>query len=738
LSAPASLFGIRHHGPGSARRLVEALEALKPTVVLIEGPSDATPLLPLLAHPAMITPVALLAYAEDDASRASFFPFARYSPEYQATVWAVANGAELRFIDLPSTDRLAATAPEDTSAPADADPVSYDPIGVLAKAAGYDDGESWWSDTIEQNLHGGAVFDAVTDAMTALRETVPPPTGREAAREAYMRLEIAKAVKEASGPVAVVCGAWHVPALAAKHSATADREILKGRIKAKVKATWTPWTTQRLARATGYGAGVVSPGWFSHLWENGDRDDRDAIWLTRMAMALRDRGHEVSTASLIDAQMLASALATLRDRPAAGFEELTEAAVSVFCAGDPSLWHEVSDELLIGGAVGEIPPETPLAPLIEDLQRQQKAVRLKPEALERELSLDLRTDAGLARSTLLHRLTILGVPWGRLADGGRSRGTFREIWKLVWDPEFSVSLIENTVHGATIRDAADARTMETMRGEGDIADLATAVREAMVADLSGSVSYGIRRLESMAALDADSLPLLQSLPPMADMLRYGEARAGQTGPIEALMPRVVARASLSLHYAVRDLDAPAAETMRTAVQEADDAIRLAKLGENVRDQWLMALERIPGDLNASPLIVGAVARMLYEADRMTAEDTSTLLGRMLSPGRTTADAAAFFEGFFTDSGPRMVHDGLLRGSVDEWMAGLDEEEFVATLPLFRRAFGRMDAMERRRLMDAVFDKRAEGARGYVETPGATAAWPALQARILELIEGNAA
>ena len=717
---------------------MEALEALKPTVVLIEGPSDASSLLPLLAHPAMITPVALLAYAEDDASRASFFPFARYSPEYQATVWAVRNGAEVRFIDLPSTDRLALSGPEDTATPADGDPVSYDPIGVLARAAGYDDGESWWSDTIEQNLHGGAVFEAMADAMTALRETLPPPTGREAAREAHMRLEIARSVKESDGPVAVVCGAWHVPALAAKHSIASDKDILKGRVRAKVKATWTPWTTQRLARVTGYGAGVVSPGWFSHLWENGDRDDRDAIWLTRMAMALRNRGHEVSTASLIDAQMLASALATLRDRPAAGFEELTEAAVSVFCAGDPALWNEVSDELLIGSVVGEIPPETPLAPLIEDLQRQQKAVRLKPESLERELALDLRTDAGLARSTLLHRLTILGVPWGRLADGGRSRGTFREIWKLVWEPEFSVSLIENTVHGATIRDAADARTMETMRGEGDIADLATAVREAMVADLTDSVEYGIRRLESMAALDADSLPLLQSLPPMADMLRYGEARANQTGPIEALMPRVVARASLSLHYAVRGLDAPAAETMRTAVQEADDAIRLAKLGDDVRDQWLTALERIPGDTGASPLIVGAVARMLYEADRMTADETSVLLDRMLSPGRTTADAAAFFEGFFTDSGPRMVHDGLLRGSVDGWMAGLDEEEFVATLPLFRRAFGRMDAMERRRLMDAVFDTRAEGARGYVETPGAASAWPALQARILELIEGKAA
>ena len=733
--ASVSLFGVRHHGPGSARRLVEALEALKPDAVLIEGPCDATPLLPLLAHPAMVTPVALLAYAEDDASRASFFPFAEYSPEYQATLWAVRNGRDVRFIDLPSTDRLSIEDERDPSEPEDADPVSFDPIGVLARTAGYEDGESWWSDTIEHSADDSPVFEAVADAMTALRDETRPVGGREAAREAHMRLEIAKASKEFDGPVAVVCGAWHVPALATRTSLSADRDILKGRPKTKVKATWTPWTTPRLARAAGYGAGVVAPGWFSHLWENGDRPDRDARWLTRIAIALRAKGHQVSTASLIEAQRLAGALAALRERPSPGFEELQEASVSVFCGGSMALWNEIAQELLVGSSVGEIPPETPLAPLIEDLQRQQKAVRLKPEALDRDLALDLRTDAGLARSTLLHRLNVLGVPWGRLEGGGRSRGTFRENWKLAWVPEFSVTLIENTVHGATIRDAADSKVMDGMRGERDIAEMAETVRQAMVADLPRAVTYGIGALEHRAALDADALPLLLSLPPMADILRYGEARAGQVAPIEALMPGIAARAALALHYAVRNLDREAAERMRMAIQRADDAIRLAKLDDEVREGWLSALAQIPGDPGASPLIVGSVARLLYESERMDAEGASTLLGRMLSPGVAMADAAGFFEGFFTGAGPRLIHDGLLRGSVDRWMASLDEEAFVTTLPLFRRAFGGMDRMERRRLIDAIFERRVGRAKGYVPALGAAEAWPTLEERILGILDG---
>src|SRR5215475_7778465 len=110
MTGQLAFFGIRHHGPGSARRLVQALDELKPAAVLIEGPADASDLLPMLADPDVVTPVALLTYAEENPANASFFPFAEYSPEYQAARWAVRHGAALRFIDLPAADRLGAAS----------------------------------------------------------------------------------------------------------------------------------------------------------------------------------------------------------------------------------------------------------------------------------------------------------------------------------------------------------------------------------------------------------------------------------------------------------------------------------------------------------------------------------------------------------------------------------------------------------------------------------------------------
>lgn len=723
MAVPISYFGIRHHGPGSARRLVEALDALMPSAVLIEGPADASSLLPMLADPDMVLPVALVTYAEDDPARASFFPFAQYSPEYQAALWAVRHNAEVRFIDLPASDRLSLLNEDgDEPAPAD-DAIVRDPIGALATAAGYDDGESWWRDVIEENPSASPIFAAVTDAMTVLRQETETLCAREAAREAHMRLEVARAGKEADGPIAVVCGAWHVPALTASHTLSADRDLLKGRTKLKIKATWAPWTEPRLSFASGYGAGVSAPGWCQHVWETAGRDDSSAIWLARVARMMRDKGHFVSTASVIEAIRLGTALAAMRDRPAPGFEELRDAAIACLCFGERLLWDQIATDLLIGSGVGAIPEHTPLAPLLEDLQRQQRLTKLKPEALERELALDLRSDSGLARSKLLHRLLILGVPWGQLTDPGRSRGTFREKWTLCWQPEFAVQLVENLVFGATIKDAASGKILAAMAAETDLAGLAELVRNAMVADLANAVDLGISALEKKAALTSDCPSLLAALPPMADIVRYGEARAGAADHLAVMMPRLVVQAALALPYAARNLDAEAAAMFRNAILAADRAIHLVELEPDILESWQQALRQILSDNQATRLISGLAARILYAADQLSADDAASLLARMLSPGTQIIDAAGFFDGFFDGAGERLIHDAPLRDAVDGWLVSLDEEDFIAHLPLFRRVFSVLDRAERRRLMDALFGRAKSGSAGYRLVDGAQQLWP---------------
>ena len=105
--SPVTVLGIRHHGPGSARSVATALDALAPDCVVIEGPPELDALVPLAAHPDLVPPVAGLVYAVDSPRLAAFYPFAVFSPEWVALQWAVGHDVEVRFADLPATHMLA-------------------------------------------------------------------------------------------------------------------------------------------------------------------------------------------------------------------------------------------------------------------------------------------------------------------------------------------------------------------------------------------------------------------------------------------------------------------------------------------------------------------------------------------------------------------------------------------------------------------------------------------------------
>ena len=75
------ILGIRHHGPGSARSVAEALEELRPDLVLIEGAPELDELSDLAGDPDLVPPVAALVYAADRPRLSSFYPVASFSPE---------------------------------------------------------------------------------------------------------------------------------------------------------------------------------------------------------------------------------------------------------------------------------------------------------------------------------------------------------------------------------------------------------------------------------------------------------------------------------------------------------------------------------------------------------------------------------------------------------------------------------------------------------------------------------
>ena len=65
-------------------------------------------------------------------------------------------------------------------------------------------------------------------------------------------------------------------------------------------------------------------------------------------------------------------------------------------------------------------------------------------AFERQTPFLDSVDDSLERSYLLHRLNLLGVPWGQLERNTGGKGTFHEVWRTQWQPEFSIRSLVKT------------------------------------------------------------------------------------------------------------------------------------------------------------------------------------------------------------------------------------------------------------------------------------------------------
>jgi len=703
------VFPIRHHGPGSARALAAALSSWEPDAVLIEGPPEANTVLEMASSPELRPPVALLAYLPGKPALSAFYPMASWSPEWVALQHAMARGVPATMIDLLAgvlLTRRSERGVED-GGPA----LAGDPIGRLAEAAGYDDPERWWEDVVEHRVDEEP-WEAITEAMAELR--AHPLAGLdgahlelEAQREASMRQHI-RAAEKKHEKVAVICGAWHAPVLVERGPAKPDQALLAGLSRERATVTWVPWAYTRLALASGYGAGVASPGWYEHLYTSPDRPIER--WMVKVAALLRGEQLDASPASVVEAVRLAEALATMRGRPLAGLAECTDAARSVLGGGYGTVLNLIARRLVVGDAIGEVPPGSPTVPLAADLASQQRRLRLRPESGARPLELDLRKDTDLGRSQLLHRLNLLGIAWGSVAAQQRGTGTFREEWTLHWEPELAVRVIEASLYGMTVEAAATARAVEVAGSAADIAAVTRLVEHCLLAELPAALPAVMAALDERSALSTDVGELMDALSPLARVLRYGTVRRTEVAALQHVVQGLVARLCVSLGPAMVSLDDAAALAMTRRISAV--TVALSPLADqSLRREWLGTMAALSATPALHGLPAGRASRIVLDAGLITAGEVARRLSAALSRGESPAHGASWIEGLLEGSGLLLVHDHALLGLIDEWVGGVSSDIFNDVLPLLRRSFALFEPGERRLIGDAARRLSLQGGTG---------------------------
>jgi hypothetical protein len=438
--------------------------------------------------------------------------------------------------------------------------------------------------------------------------------------------------------------------------------------------------------------------------------------MTKAARVLRTADVSASSASSIEAVRLAHALAGLRGRPKPGLPETMEAMGAVFCEGDPMVLSLLRRPLLIGERLGELPEGLAQLPLQEDIERQQKTLRLKPTASVTPLELDLREPGGRARSVFLHRLSAVKINWGRKGDVRGGKGTFKEQWSLKWEADMVLAVIDASSFGNTLVAAAEARLTKAAAADPTLENLVALLEHALLAELPGAGEAILSRVQAAATAVDDPPGLLRAIAPLARLARYGSVRQMDLDQVRVIATGLATRAHIELPASVSGLADEAAEALAKLIGGHDEAIRLLEVVA-LTEEWRAVTRRIMEHGSAHALLRGLCTRMQRDADALDGGEAATRLSHALSAGQTPDSAAAWLDGFLGGGGAVLVHDPELLGLLHGWLGRVPPDYFQAVLPLLRRTFSRFTGPERGQIGQSITQLGGGGGRG--ESGGTT-------------------
>ncbi|MDE7000583.1 MAG: hypothetical protein K2P73_09855 [Lachnospiraceae bacterium] len=701
-----NFFGIRHLSPAGAYYLRGFLDERKPRLVLVEGPSDFGDMLSDIVRGETKPPIAVLAYTKEAPVRTVLYPFAEYSPEYQAIQWCHKHQVECRFMDLPSETFLA--IPESGMQETEGEEGRMNVYEQLDRKSGGDGHDTFWERVMEQAgsmeaYHLGAnSFGANIRSFT---EGTENDWAETALREAYMRRQIRKAVDSGVEPqdIVVVTGSYHVEGL--KNWRDAD-EDLSDMPKVGANHTLMPYSYYRLSTRAGYGAGNKAPAYYALLWEGLNRGEpMYAVYsyLIRLAEYQRGKGNPVSSASVIEAVRLAMSLAQLRGGTIASLRDLRDAAET--CLGEGSVSNIIlaTADTEIGTAIGALPDGVSRTSIQEDFYRQLKDLKLEKyrDITAQDLMLDLRENRrvsseksafiDLHRSFFLHRLRVIQVGFAQQQAVSQDNATWSEHWVVRWTPEAEIELVESALRGDTIDGAASFVMKERVESADKMGDIALVIEDACCCGMEKAVSYATAALQRMAVDAASVEDLAKTAHRLSIVVQYGNIRRIDAKPLEPILRQLFYRACLILESACVCDDA-ASQVITAAMEQLNSA----ELAHDFLDsaEWIKVLDNISERDDLNTKLSGFAAAILLERGSMDTQQLRTEVSRRLSKGIPADLGAGWFEGLAMKNRYALIARLSLWESLNDYLVTLDDEEFKRALVFLRRAFADFSAAEK--------------------------------------------
>jgi hypothetical protein len=730
LDAQVVYLPVRHHSPACAHHVRVVLEQVRPSHVLIEGPRDASALIPFLQDPAARPPLAIYTtYTRPvpdapDEHRASYYPLCDYSPEWVALRTAAQLGAAVRFIDLSFPEMVEAgrTQPADhADSLQEESRLSHNAfLLAAARRAGARDADDLWDHLFEANYRRRSAqefFHGVLTYCACARATDGASADQrdDLAREACMAAQVAELATQGTR-IVVVTGGYHTVALPSTRPRSP--RAVKLRRPQDAGVTLMRYNFEQLDRLNGYASGMPSPGFYQRAWDGEDPVDT----LVELARALRGERGEPSPSEAIVAVQQLRQLSALRGHAQPTREDLLDVARSVYVKGSLEIEGvrvlAAARKLFAGERVGDVPAAAGRPPIVLDFEAQADAMKLARTGVEdRDVVLDLyRSRAHRRVSRLLHQLAVLQVPFASKLRGpdfvaARDQDRIQEAWCYRWSPATEGSLIEASKWGAALLEATAACLLsglvEVERGDARADHAAQLLVEAARCGLHRHVSDFARRTGRLVAGDADFVSVVLAAARLALVDAACEPlELHGDEDLAALARRALERALYLLPQLART-----AESDEAAALDALKTLRelSASLGEQdaERAHLLQLLGELCNDGSANAVCAGAAAGLLHGDGAYDGERIGRLLsGRLVGKRDGGVDGARFLRGVLATDRSASWQNGALVAAIDAVIRDSGEDAFHAMLPHLRLAFAELSPRETDRVAGLVGELHA--------------------------------
>ncbi len=739
LRANRLFFPVRHHSPACSFHLAKVIEEYAPDIILIEGPCDTNGILQYIEHDESQAPLCIYySYSdkkgllgEKDGKYKCYYPFLDYSPELVAIRQAKTKGIPARFIDLPYPEILLNSS-RGGGLQNKAPKVSYNDDYLMARSRflqelcekeGCRNFSELWEKLYEidgirqrkedfiRNILAFCYLSRIDYSQEMLQSEGCT------AREKFMAGNIREAVRNHE-KVLIVTGGFHTWGLVGLLDG--EEEASPVCIEHQDAGTYAmAYSFEESDQLNGYASGMPYPAFYQKVWEeicdNEEKPYKKAVlhYIIRCGGQLRKNDTALSTADEIEAYNMARGLAALREKEECGVFELFDGVRASFVKGELSVFDkvplEVLGRLLTGKKTGRLCGHAEVPPIVKDFREKACGLKLKVNTTaEQEAVLDIYKNSRHREiSKLLHIMLFLETGFCRKVKGPdfinkKNTSLVRETWKYRWSTAIESSLIEVSVYGGSLEEAAGEVVKRRLKETGEHAgDMSLLLIDTCMMGLNDRFGEMAQYVSEAVGRDGVFYSVADCTYNLC-FLYGGRKLLGSSA--EGGLKKLIKEAYYKAVMLTSGIYNTAAEEEDRVISRLKDLYHLTlqrELGLDI-DPFSDALADITQKADCNSSVEGASIGILTgmgKADRSFA--IAKAEGYLYGTGEKFLKSAGFLKGLFSTARDTVFYDdGFIKG-INHVIRNMHEEDFMEILPDLRLSFSFFTPNEINEIAEAV-------------------------------------